>query len=582
MDSKKYIVLFLKRNDQDTLEVKASQTFSDCPSANEFLKKKNECGEIFDCPSGKQPEKKLLQSNQQRLINIYKDKFEQAEAERKNETSPGMSKSVADDNTQESTHLTNDVVSSSEESQDIPSDILCSDPADSTCNMVSTGKPGQSETPAVSEGEVYIGFKYRGGKRSGVGILMTRAKLTQAIQKAVDENRITVKYEHESDEDFRKRSSNLSHSYSSEDKARGELGIQKRSSTNDFGADSDYKKHASSQEKTASHTSQPTSFDKLQHETQMGSTPPCGHQKSSQTIYPDEKSLAELRSNLKLIKSQFDRIEGSLVELKRQISGNSKVNQITQTLADYDYYFKSITQEVRAASEMVQKKTRQIEETVSDSMEPLRMQLNEAITSTETMQGKLTAVEEKLSAKGVRITREANPTNADAKVIANAKTLAIRLIESLSDAATAYANNKDAIEDAAESEAKREIEIEGRIEEARTAGRKDVLMELLEKYEDLDSMFDDPNNNILVGLLKNNGLEQDEQLKKGARVTIRDEQDVQKVGAVAKGVTVVGEYTVERSLFRFNGKTYDAVIKLITSDSNNIPSNSDASATVVE
>lgn len=581
MDNKKYIVLFLKRNDQDTLDVKPSQTFSDRPSANEFLKKKNECGEIFDCPSGKQPEKTLLQRHQQQLINRYKDKFEQAEAERKNETSPGMSKSVTDDNTQESTHLTNDVVSSSEESQDIPSDILCSDPADSTCNTESTGKPGKSETPAVSEDEVYIGFRYKGSKKSGNGILMTRAKLTQAIQKAADENRI-VKCEHEPDEDFRKRSSNLSYLYSSEDKAKCELGIQKRSSTNDFGSGSDYEKHTSSQEKTASHTSQPTSFDKLQHDTQMGSTPPCGHQKSSQTIYPDEKSLAELHSNLKQIKSQFDRIEGSLVELKRQISGNSKVNQITQTLADYDYYFKSITQEVRAASEMVQKKTRQIEETVSDSMEPLRMQLNEAITSTETMQGKLTAVEEKLSAKGVRITREANPTNADAKVIANAKTLAIRLIESLSDAATAYANNKDAIEDAAESEAKREAEIEGRIEEARIAGRKDVLMEILEKYEDLDSMLDDPNNNILVGLLKNNGLEQDEQLKKGARVTIRDEQDVQKVGAVAKGVTVVGEYTVERSLFRFNGKTYDAVIKLITSDSNNIPSNSDASATVVE
>ena len=580
MDNKKYIVLFLKRNDQDTLEVEKSQTFSDWPAANKFLKeKKNECGKIFECPSGKQSEKKLLQSNQQQLINLYKDRFEQAEAERKNETSPGMSKSVADDNTQESTHLTNNVVSSSEESQDIPSDILCNDPADSTCNTESTGKPG---TPADSEDEVYIGFKYRGGKKSGDGILRIRAKLTQAIQKAKDENRITVKSEHESDEDFRKRSSNLSYSYSSEDKARCELGIQKRSSTNDFGAGSDYKKHTSSQEKTASHTSQPTSFDKLQHDTQMGSTPPCGHQKASQTIYPDEKSLAELHSNLKQIKSQFDRIEGSLVELKRQISGNSKVNQITQTLADYDYYFKSITQEVRAASEMVQKKTRQIEETVSDSMEPLRMQLNEAITSTETMQGKLTAVEEKLSAKGVRITREANPTNADAKVIANAKTLAIRLIESLSDAATAYANNKDAIEDAAESESKRKAEFEGRIEEARTAGRKDVLMEILEKYEDLDSMLDDPNNNILVGLLKNNGLEQDEQLKKGARVTIRDEQDVQKVGAVAKGVTVVGEYTVERSLFRFNGKTYDAVIKLITSDSNNIPSNSDASATVVE
>ena len=93
MDNKKYIVLFLKRNDQDTLEVEKSQTFSDWPAANKFLKeKKNECGKIFECPSGKQSEKKLLQSNQQQLINLYKDRFEQAEAERKNETSPGMSR----------------------------------------------------------------------------------------------------------------------------------------------------------------------------------------------------------------------------------------------------------------------------------------------------------------------------------------------------------------------------------------------------------------------------------------------------------------------------------------------------------
>lgn len=611
MANKEY-VFYLDRNGQGDIDVKSKpyKFEGDIADCKNFCEKQS----IATKPD------LYINRNKQRLIGTFKEAFEEWEAQQAKlceEVRRKVDESISID-AKDDSRTAGSVIETSTDTGTVPADPPTSTSEPNAGSAASTSTPVSSgdaltdsevsasdehaknrttqatdEMPDVTsephpdldvkptsgesrvQQKVTVGYKIKGTVQHGVPCADSQCtKVLEYSEKLKNEERagyIVIKGKNETEDAFNGRRAGLKCVYNTEAMANAHLqssSTQSKKTSSDGPIPTGKSPTPSNQQGKAQHSTMDgySGQQNAKSVSQQGNySISNGSPQKPQPANPQiERMLRELSDNVKNLKSQIERIGRVVADVERQTSGTSK---ISQTLNDYNYYFNSLKDEVKGTAELVQKKTRRIEDVVGESIDPLKEQLSQAITATETMEGKLASVEEKLSAKGVRITRESNPTNADAKVIANAKTLAIRLIESLTDAATAYADNKEVIENAADVEARINAEIEERVNAAREAGKKDILMEILEKYEDIDAMFDDPNNAILVAFLKNNGLEKGQDLAKGSTIEIKSEEDLQKLGAIAKGVTNVGKYSVERSLFKFNGKTFDAVVRIIPNNS---------------
>lgn len=280
-----------------------------------------------------------------------------------------------------------------------------------------------------------------------------------------------------------------------------------------------------------------------------------------------DRSLDNLKNELVTMKQEIRKLNDKIYDCakKTDITNalDSKLSSLSRNLKEY---FESVIVKGLSTTpdkEFIAKKFDNMTEGVAETLDGFALDIQNTKSAAEAIQGKVTAVEGILSQKGVTISKETAPINDDAKAIANAKRLVDRLIADIAAAAVEYGNNKDVLDNLAEKEAQHNQEMIERTEQAKIDARQEVLIELLDKYENIDVLLESENDRTISAFLKNNGLTVDEELKKGTEIEITTEKCEQYL-TKAKGVEDAGKYRVIRSAYHFGKKYFPAEIEKIT------------------
>lgn len=280
-----------------------------------------------------------------------------------------------------------------------------------------------------------------------------------------------------------------------------------------------------------------------------------------------DRSLDNFKNELIIMKQEIRKLNDKIYDCakKADIANalDSKLSSLSRNLKEY---FESVIVKGLSTTpdkEFIAKKFDNMTEGVAETLDGFALDIQNTKSAAEAIQGKVTAVEGILSQKGVTISKETAPINDDAKAIANAKRLVDRLIADIAAAAVEYGNNKDVLDNLAEKEAQHNQEMIERTEQAKIDARQEVLIELLDKYENIDVLLESENDRTISAFLKNNGLTVDEELKKGTEIEITTEKCEQYL-TKAKGVEDAGKYRVIRSAYHFGKKYFPAEIEKIT------------------
>lgn len=281
----------------------------------------------------------------------------------------------------------------------------------------------------------------------------------------------------------------------------------------------------------------------------------------------NDRSLDNLKNELVTMKQEIRKLNDRIYDCakKTDITNalDSKLSSLSRNLKEYieSVIVKGLS--TTPDKEFIAKKIDNMTEGVAETLDGFALDIQNTKSAAEAIQGKVTAVEGILSQKGVTISKETAPINDDAKAIANAKRLVDRLIADIAAAAVEYGNNKDVLDNLAEKEAQHNQEMIERTEQAKIDARQEVLIELLDKYENIDALLESENDRTISAFLKNNGLTVDEELKKGSEIEISTEK-CEYYLTRAKGVEDAGKYKITRSAYHFGKKYFPAEIEKVT------------------
>ena len=203
---------------------------------------------------------------------------------------------------------------------------------------------------------------------------------------------------------------------------------------------------------------------------------------------------------------------------------------------------------------------------IMETVEPLSVNIQDSKNYLETIQGKIGCIEDVLSKKGVSIRRESVPNNEDETTIANAKRLAIALIDELTNTALLYAKNRETIDNADEMEEKRNKEFYERLDKEKEAAKLDFIHELLSGYSDITSFIEAECNDIAKNILSKYGVKADEKFTCGNEFVLK-EDEFEGYHFLANGLESAGKYKVLKTAYYIGDKVLQkAEIRLIENE----------------
>lgn len=503
MDKKLYLY-YLKRDKKNEIALYYEQVFSN--EAETVLKSKGGFGEIVQKKLNRSQEKDKKES----LLSRYKVEFETWEKENAKSTK---------------------IISETEKADESNGERII---------QKITEKPVE-EYYKNEEGSYEIYYTYNGnGKKEG---LIKCTKLIKNIEKAKieeDKEYIYIKRRNDSDSFIEEKRNNLK-PYKNENEYKIALGII-----------------------------EPKNKEKKIDTITAVKKAPCNLHREPQSNINEGKSeidLSALTNELITMKQEIKKLNVKIYDCARKTDVtnalDSKLGSLSRALKEY---IEGVVVKGLSATpdkEFIAKKIDNMTEGVAETLDGFALDIQNTKAAAETIQGKVTAVEGILSKKGITISKESAPINDDAKAIANAKRLADKLISDIAAAAIEYGNNKEVLDNLSEKEAQRNQEMIERIERVRVEARQEILIELIDKFENIDALLECENNRMISAFLKNNGLTIDDELQKGDEIEISAEK-CESYLARAKGVKEPGKYRVTRSAYHLGSKYFPAEIEKIT------------------
>lgn len=176
----------------------------------------------------------------------------------------------------------------------------------------------------------------------------------------------------------------------------------------------------------------------------------------------------------------------------------------------------------------------------------------------EVIQGKIKNIEdmkvnsESEDKKPKKKQKEVTYNCYEEEVVNNISIFGHKIIDELTKAAKVYTDTKSI-----EANMKKlEEEAEKAYEDGVAKGKEEAIKDLASKFADLDELFqrDDMSSEIVVTILKNNGLERDEEIYMGNKIEINEQNRVQMEGKCS--FDKLGVYEVVKSTYLIKGNLY--------------------------
>lgn len=286
------------------------------------------------------------------------------------------------------------------------------------------------------------------------------------------------------------------------------------------------------------------------------------------------------------ISNAVDDILGTIAENDKDFSSDIKENvqeqgRITdaRTKKYIDESIHVIGQKTQKAAEDVSRKVndagRNISELLKDKIisqvNTVGKRMNDLAESVEGIEGNLTRLDQMdeiaalLRDKGINISMEIPPVNAEEEDIINLVRYSQKITEQLGYAARDLVRKREAFKNQAESNENEQKIMDQRIETARqegiAEGKMQVIMHLLSKYADIDAIKDSTEDyvHVIWTILTELGvvIDGDGFYEKGKELEFSDE-DIEKMMASYSKFDGAGKYRVVRTGLSFQGKIISA------------------------
>lgn len=276
-----------------------------------------------------------------------------------------------------------------------------------------------------------------------------------------------------------------------------------------------------------------------------------------------EDLLGTIAGNDKELVSE---IKGAVLEQGRNLDGKTKI-YIEKSMS-------TLEQKTQKAAEDISRKVNDTGRGISDSQDKILSKVNavgkrmgDLVESVEGIEGNLTRLDQLdeianlLRDKGLSISMEIPPVNADEEDIINLVRYSQKITEQLGYAARDLIRKQEAFKSQAESNENEQRIMSQKIESARqegiAEGKMHVVKQLLSKYEDVDAIKDSAENYIHViwTMLTELGVVIDGEgsYEKGKEIALSNE-DIEKMMSIYSKFDGAGKYRVVRTGLSFQGE----------------------------
>lgn len=278
------------------------------------------------------------------------------------------------------------------------------------------------------------------------------------------------------------------------------------------------------------------------------------------------------------ISNAVDDILGTIAENDKDIKATVQEqgkNLDVRTKRYIDDSISIIGQKTQKAAEDVSRKVYDTGRNISESQDKIILKVNtvgkrmvDLVESVEGIEGNLTKLDQLdeivnlLRDKGLNISMEIPPVNAEEEDIINLVRYSQKITEQLGYAARDLIRKRETFKNQAESNENEQKIMSQRIEAARQEGIKEgklqVVKQLLSKYEDVDAIKDSTENyvHVIWTMLTELGvvIDGDGFYEKGKEIELSDE-DIEKMMAIYSKFDGTGKYRVVRTGLSLYGET---------------------------
>lgn len=231
-------------------------------------------------------------------------------------------------------------------------------------------------------------------------------------------------------------------------------------------------------------------------------------------------------------------------------------------------------QKTQKVSEDVSKRVNDTGRSISESQDKIISKVNtvgkkmgDLVESVEGIEGNLTRLDQLdeianlLRDKGLNISMEIPPVNAEEEDIINLVRYSQKITEQLGYAARELIRKSEAFKNQAESNENEQKVMAQRIDKARqegvNEGRIQVVKQLISKYEDIDAIKDSTDNyvHVIWTMMRELGVEIDGEgfFEKGKEIELSDDE-IEKMMATYSKFDGAGKYRVTRTGLVFHGE----------------------------
>lgn len=281
------------------------------------------------------------------------------------------------------------------------------------------------------------------------------------------------------------------------------------------------------------------------------------------------------------INNAVDDILGTIAENDKDLSSDIKGtvqeqgrNIDARTKRYIEEAINILGQKTQKSSEDVSRKINDTERSISESQDKIVSKVNtvgkrmgDLVESVEGIEGNLTRLDQLdeivnlLRDKGLNISMEIPPVNAEEEDIINLVRYSQKITEQLGYAARDFIRKREAFKNQAESNENEQKVMAQKIEVARqegmAEGKLQVVKQLLSKYEDIDVIKDSTENYIHViwTMLTELGvvIDGDGFYEKGKEIDLTDE-DIERMMAIYSKLDGPGKYRVVRTGLSLHGE----------------------------
>ena len=281
------------------------------------------------------------------------------------------------------------------------------------------------------------------------------------------------------------------------------------------------------------------------------------------------------------INNAVDDILGTIAENDKDLSSDIKGtvqeqgrNIDARTKRYIEEAINILGQKTQKSSEDVSRKINDTERSISESQDKIVSKVNtvgkrmgDLVESVEGIEGNLTRLDQLdeianlLRDKGLNISMEIPPVNAEEEDIINLVRYSQKITEQLGYAARDLIRKREAFKNQAESNENEQKVMAHKIEVARqegiAEGKLQVVKQLLSKYEDIDAIKDSTENYIHViwTMLTELGvvIDGDGFYEKGKEIDLTDE-DIERMMAIYSKFDGSGKYRVVRTGLSLHGE----------------------------